>query len=171
MMGLPLTVLAFASASACRYQPNVDYHGQDGTSHTGLTREQCCALCQSTDGCAVAVYSASYDKPPHACWLKPAAAIAAAPTYKEGVFSCWPNATAPTPAPPPSPPTPPVPCYRARVTSFGSRPVLSHGGGSSPDFAQGYECQTLQSAPTSHSVLSRQDAGSNDVGPRTQKES
>ena len=86
--------------------------------------------CQTTSGCEVAVYSASYDSPPHACWLK---SKASSPIYKKGVFACFPDGG---PVPPP-PPGPAPPCYAASLTSFDVNPVVSALDGTS-DFAQAF---------------------------------
>jgi hypothetical protein len=96
----------------------------------------------------VAVYSADYDRPPNGCWLK---SKAEAPSFKTGVFACYPKA-GPTPAPPPAPPptpgptpAPPAPpqCYNATVSEFDEKPVVSFVDGTSK-FAQVFNPSWIQ---------------------------
>lgn len=126
-----------AVIAACDFQPDVDYSntgGADIKTISGLTKDECCAQCANTSGCVVAVYSADYDNPPHACWLKKSSAT---PSSKKGVVACWPAGHAPTPPPPALPtPTPlPAQCYKAKVAAFDPHPVVSYVDGNA-DFAQ-----------------------------------
>ena len=105
-------------------------HPPAHTCVTGLTLEECCTACQASSDCEVAVYSASYDSPPHACWLK---SKDATPIYKKGVVACFPKGG---PVPPP-PPGPAPPCYAATLASFDANPVVSALDGTS-DFAQAF---------------------------------
>eukprot|EP00039_Didymoeca_costata_P030967 m.32453 g.32453 ORF g.32453 m.32453 type:complete len:430 (+) comp8413_c0_seq2:117-1406(+) len=116
-----ISLFAQGSANCCRMENDTDYdHGGEVLKQiNNITIEQCCEECRLAESCGVAVYSASYDIPPHACFLKRKGAV---PSAKQGVHALFPTPKSP-------------PCYSAELVGFDMAPVVSAANGTST-FAQ-----------------------------------
>jgi hypothetical protein len=95
---------------ACTKRQSWTYNDPNLTMVDGILMNDCCTVCNTTPGCAVAVWEewANMSHAGHSngtCYTKSSAMKPA-----EAPFICsWLNGNVPVPTPPPTPPTPPTP--------------------------------------------------------------